>query len=81
LTQNDPKLIFYPGRHGLTYINSVGSVLTGNDDFDPKQHETHFLPRSTWFDPYYPVDSVLTENDSFDPKQHETHFFTLIDTV
>jgi hypothetical protein len=59
----------------------VGSVLTGNDDFDPKQHETHFLPRSTWFDPYYPVDSVLTENDSFDPKRHETHFFTLIDMV
>ena len=52
LTQNDPTLIFYPGRHGLTRIDSMDSVLTENDGFDPKQPETHFLPWSTWFDPY-----------------------------
>ena len=27
LTRNDPKLIFYPGRHGLTRIDLVNSVL------------------------------------------------------
>jgi hypothetical protein len=58
LTRNSSKLIFYPGRHGLTRIDPVNSVLVGNDGFDPKQPETHFLPWSTWFDP---VDSVLVE--------------------
>ncbi|KAJ6883706.1 hypothetical protein NC652_030829 [Populus alba x Populus x berolinensis] len=58
LTQNSPKLIFYPGRHGLTRIDLVNSVLVENDGFDPKQPETHFLPWSTWFDP---VDLVLME--------------------
>jgi len=28
--ENGPKLIFYPGRHGLTRIDSVDSVLTRN---------------------------------------------------
>jgi len=54
LTRNGPKLIFYPGRHGLTRIDSVNSVLVKNDGFDPKRPETHFLPWSTWFDPYWP---------------------------
>ena len=54
LTQNDMKLIFYPGRHGLTRIDPVNSVLVKNDGFDPKRPETHFLPWSTWFDPYWP---------------------------
>jgi hypothetical protein len=58
LTRNSPKLTFYPGRHGLTRIDPVDSVLVGNDGFDPKQLETHFLPWSTWFDP---VDLVLME--------------------
>ena len=47
LVENDgfgPKLIFYPGRHGLTRIDPVNLILVGNDDFDPKQPETHFLP-------------------------------------
>ena len=37
------KLIFYPGQHGLTHIDPVDSILTGNDIFDPKQDETHFF--------------------------------------
>ena len=65
LTRNSPKLIFYPGRPGLTRIDPVNSVLVRNDSFDPKQLETHFLPWSTWFDP---VNSVLVGNDGFDPK-------------
>jgi hypothetical protein len=36
LTRNGLKLIFYPGRHVLTRIDSVESVLTENDGFDPK---------------------------------------------
>jgi len=51
--ENGLKLIFYPGRHGLTRIDSVDSVLTENDGFDPKRLETHFLPWSTCFDPYW----------------------------
>ena len=49
------KLIFYPGQHGLTRIDPVKSVflwkmmvLTRNVT------KTHFLPWSTWFDPYWP---------------------------
>ena len=52
LTQNDMKLIFYPGRHGLTLIDPVNLVLVKNDGFDPRRPETHFLSWSTWFDPY-----------------------------
>ena len=52
LTRNSSKLIFYPVRHGLTRIDPVDSVLVKNDGFDPKRPETHFLPWSTWFDPY-----------------------------
>ena len=54
LTRNGPKLIFYPGRHGLTRIDLVDSVLVKNNSLDPKRPETHFLPWSTWFDPYWP---------------------------
>jgi hypothetical protein len=54
LTRNGMKLIFYPGRHGLTRIDPVDSVLVENDGFHPKRHETHFLPWSTWFDSYWP---------------------------
>jgi hypothetical protein len=28
--------------------------LVKNDGFDPKRPETHFLPWSRWFDPYWP---------------------------
>jgi len=52
LTRKGLKLIFYPGRHGLTRIDSVDSVLTENDSFDPKRLEIQFLSWSTWFDPY-----------------------------
>jgi len=68
------KLIFYPGRHGLTRIDPVNSILAENDGYDPKRPETHFLPWSTWFDPYWPGDLVLVENDGFDPKRPKTHF-------
>jgi hypothetical protein len=44
LTQNGTKLIFYPGRHSLTRIDLVNSVLVKNDGFNPKRPETHFLP-------------------------------------
>jgi hypothetical protein len=54
LTETTWKLIFYPSRHGLTRIDPVDSVLVENDGFDPKHHETHFLPWSTWFDLYWP---------------------------
>jgi hypothetical protein len=43
LTLNGPKLIFYPGRHGLTRIDLVNSVLVKNNGFDPKRPETHFF--------------------------------------
>jgi len=36
LTQNGLKLIFYLGRHGLTRIDPVDSVLVENDGFEPK---------------------------------------------
>jgi hypothetical protein len=42
------KLVFYPCRHGLTRIDLMESVLTQNG------LKTHFLPCSTWFDPYWP---------------------------
>jgi hypothetical protein len=28
--------------------------LVKNNGFDPKRPETHFLPWSPWFDPYWP---------------------------
>jgi hypothetical protein len=71
LTRNGLKLIFYPGRHGLTRIDSVDSVLTENDGFDPK---THFYSVRHGLTRIDPVDSVLAENDGFDPKRPETHF-------
>jgi len=61
LTQNGLKLIFYPGRHVLTRIDSVDSVdsvLTENDGFDPK---THFLLGRHGLTCIDPVESVLME--------------------
>ena len=60
--ENGLKLIFYPGRHGLTRIDSVDSVLTENDGFDPKRLETHFF---TLVDMFWPV---LTRWTRFWPK-------------
>ena len=37
------KLIFYPGRHGLTRIDPVNLVLAENDGFDPKQPKNSFF--------------------------------------
>jgi hypothetical protein len=47
LTRNGLKLIFYRNRHDLTHVDLMYTVLTENDDFDPKRLEIHFLPRST----------------------------------
>ena len=35
----------------------------GGPGFDPKWPKTHFLPQSTWFNPYSPMNMVLTRND------------------
>jgi hypothetical protein len=55
LTRNGLKLIFYPGRHGLTRIDSVDSVLTRNGlklIFYPGRHGLTRID---------PVESVLME--------------------
>ena len=49
--------------------------MTENNSFDPKWPETHFLPRSTWFDPYW------LGGLGFDPKTAWNSFFTLVDMV
>jgi len=70
LTQNGLKLIFYPGRHGRTRIDSMDSVLTENDGFDPKRLKTHFLPWSTWFDQYWLGGFGFDRKWRFWPKTH-----------
>jgi len=75
------KLIFYPGRHGLTRIDPVNSVLVKNDGFDPKRPETHFLPWSTWFDPYWLGELGFGQKWRFWPETARNSFFTLIDMV
>ena len=108
LTRNGLKLIFYPGRHGLTSIDSMDSVLTENDGFDPKTHfyladmvwpvltrwtrfwpkmtvltwkrpETHFLPWSTWFDPYWLGGLGFDRKWRFWPKTHFLPWSTCFD--
>jgi len=81
LTRNGMKLIFYPGRHGLTRIDPVDSVLVENDGFDPKRHETHFLPWSTWFDPYWSGGLGFGRKWRFSPETAWNSFFTLVDMV
>jgi len=81
LTQNGMKLIVFSGWHCLTRIDSMNSVLTENDGFDPKQPETHFYPSQRGLTRIDPVDSVLIENDGFDQKRTENSFFTLVDMV
>jgi hypothetical protein len=70
LIQNGLKLIFYPDRHGRTRIDSMDSVLTENDGFHPKQLKTHFLPWSTWFDPYWLGGLGFDRKWRFWPKTH-----------
>jgi len=84
LTRNNPKLIFYPGRHGLTRTDlmtrfwSEMTVLTRNNPkliFYPGRHG---LTRPD------PVSSVLVGNDGFDPKlifYPGRHGLTRIDPV
>jgi len=112
LIQNNLELIFYPGRHGWTRIDSVDSVLTENDGFDPKtawnsfftlvdmvwpvltwwtrfwpkmtvltrkRPETHFLPWSTWFDPYWLGGLGFDRKWRFWPETAWNSFFTLVD--
>jgi len=73
--------IFYPGRHGLTRIDPVNSVLVENDGFDPKRPETHFLPWSTWFNPYWPGGLGFGRKWRFWPETARNSFFTLVDMV
>ena len=79
MTQNSLKLIFYPGRHGRTRIDSMDSVLTENDGFDPKRLKTHFLPWSTWFDPYWLGGLGFDRKWRFWPETAWNSFFTLVD--
>jgi len=81
LTRNGMKLIFYPGRHGLTRIDLVNSVLVENDGFDPEQHETHFLSWSTWFDPYWPGGLGFGWKWRFWLEMARNSFFTLVNMV
>jgi len=81
LARNGLKLIFYPGRHDLTHIDPVDSVLVENDGFDPKRHETHFLPWSTWFDPYWSGGLDFGWKWRFWPETSWNSFFTLVDMV
>jgi hypothetical protein len=52
LTRNGPKLIFYPGRHGRTRIDSMDSVLTRKLIFYSGRHGLTRIDS---------VDSVLME--------------------
>jgi hypothetical protein len=65
------KLIFYPGRHGLTRTDLVNSVLVKNNGFDPK---LIFYPGRHGLTRIDLVNSVLVKNNGFDPKRPETHF-------
>jgi len=67
--ENGLKLIFYPGWHGLTRIDSVDSVLTENDGFDPKTAWNSFFtlvdmvwPVLTRWTRFWPKITVLTRN-------------------
>jgi hypothetical protein len=56
------KLIFYPGRHGLTCIDPVDLVLIENDSFDPKRPENSFFyPDRHGLTCIDPMESVLME--------------------
>jgi hypothetical protein len=55
------KLIFYPGRHGLTRIDPVNSVLVKNDGFDPNGPKLIFYSGRHGLTRIDLVDSVLTE--------------------
>jgi len=79
LTQNGLKLIFYPGQHGRTRIDLMDSVLTENDGFDPKRLKTHFLPWSTWFDPYWLGGLGFDQKWRFWPKTHFLPWSTCFD--
>jgi len=86
--ENGLKLIFYPGRHGLTRIDSVDSVLTENDGFDPKTAWNSFFtlvdmvwPILTRWTQFWPKMTVLTRNGLkliFYPGRH---VLTRIDSV
>jgi hypothetical protein len=47
-----PETHFLSGGHGWTRIDPVGSVLTKMTVFTRNDLKTHFLPWSTWFNPY-----------------------------
>jgi hypothetical protein len=65
----------------LMGINPVDSVLIENDGFDPKRPETHFLPWSTWFDPYWLGGLGFDRKWQFWPETAWNTFFTLVDLV
>jgi len=81
LTRNGLKLIFYPGQHGLTRIDQVDSVLVKMTFFNRNDLKTHFLPWSTWFDPYWSGGLGFGRKWRFWPETSWNSFFTLIDMV
>jgi len=65
----------------LMGINPVDSVLIENDGFDPKRPETHFLPWSTWFDPYWLGGLGFDKKWQFWPETAWNSFYFLVDMV
>ena len=62
LTRNGLKLIFYPGRYGLTRIDPVDSVLIKNNGFDLKRlKNSFFYPGQHGLTCIDPVESVFME--------------------
>jgi len=55
--------------------------LVKNDGFDPKRPETHFLPWSTWFDPYWLGELGFGQKWQLWPETARNSFFTLVDMV
>jgi hypothetical protein len=71
-THNGMKLIFYPGRHGLTRWTRFWSKMTVLTRNGPK---LIFYPGRHGLNRIDSVNSVSVKNDGFDPKRPETHFY------
>jgi len=71
-----PDTYFYPGRHGLTRWTRFWPEMTV---LTRKRPETHFLPWSTWFDPYWLGGLGFDRKWRFWPETAWNSFFTLVD--